>query len=216
MLIAERVKKQTEVYANFLEKEEPFNIQMNSGVLSAESYANFLFNIEYLIKHTPIHLNLALKKTEDNPELHEYFRNKFDEEQGHDEWAIEDRKKVMKKIDSVTFFPQVSLEMWRYVRELEAVIDRDPRLYLTYIFYTEYLTVLVANRMKIGLVKCGFGDDPVEVLTKHAELDVHHTAEGMEAIKTFLPQTEEFSQKVTNQLKTFVELHILMWKACVS
>jgi hypothetical protein len=225
MTIAESVKQRTEAYARYLD-DEPFNIQLQSGTLSARSYANFLFSIEYLIKHTPIHLRLAIERSKDSAALQDYYRHKFEEEQGHDQWAIDDRKKLEPLVNPPkagggtdhgedTFFPQVSLEMWAYVREIERMIEADPRIYIAYIFYTEYLTVLVANTMKAGLSRCGFGDEPVEVLTKHAELDVHHTAEGIEAIEKFLPETRPMREAVEKQIDTFIKMHIAMFKACL-
>ncbi|RZA25060.1 MAG: hypothetical protein EOP10_08000 [Proteobacteria bacterium] len=217
------MKRKTEAYAhNF--KTEPFNVQLQEGKLSAKSYANFLFSIEYLIKHTPIHLRLAIEKSIEHPELSHYFRHKFAEEQGHDQWAIDDRAKLeplvnpperMDKKGFARFYPQVSLAMWDYVREIERMIMTDPRIYISYIFYTEYLTVLVADKMKVGLSMCGFGEEPVEVLTKHAELDVHHTSEGLEAIETFLPNTFEMLTTVEKQIDTLIKLHIAMFKACL-
>ncbi|MES2744226.1 MAG: iron-containing redox enzyme family protein [Bdellovibrionota bacterium] len=223
MNIAESVKRKTEDYSHYL-KTEPFNAQLQAGKLTAESYANFLFSIEYLIKHTPIHLRLAIETSIEHPELAEYFRHKFDEEQGHDQWAIDDRAKLEPLInppervsgqESMRFYPQVSLEMWDYVREIERMIRADPRIYISYIYYTEYLTVLVADKMKAGLSRCGFGDEPVEVLTKHAELDVHHTSEGIEAIEQFLPETTDMRAAVEKQIDAFIKLHIAMFKACL-
>ncbi|SMF73222.1 hypothetical protein [Pseudobacteriovorax antillogorgiicola] len=133
-----------------------------------------------LVQHTPLHLNLARKISQERNlnELERYFANKIPEEQGHDEWAIRDLDlqrsyKPQLSIEELPVLP----EMHCMIRFIENTIRADPKMYLAYIFFAEYMTVLSTPDLIEGLESnSGISGKAISILGNHADLDKEHVS----------------------------------------
>lgn len=214
MSLAHAITSKTDHYAQYLLAEEPFMEQLRQGTLPAEAYAIFLENIRYLVNHTPKHLKLAISASEDQPELKSFFEEKFLEEQGHDEWAKDDLKQLAKHTGA-SFQPRVTEAMKSYVTMIAQAIEENPQLYPPYIYYTERLTVLVADTVNEAVSKsCNFGEKAATILTEHAELDQYHIIEGEKAI-TELVDEEKHSARTLQFLDEIIAAHKSMFLSCL-
>jgi len=215
MNIASAIKAKTERYADYLIKEEPYFKRLQAGTLEAISYAKFLVCIRYLVQHTPIHLKLAIDQSKNIPALQAFFKSKFVEEQGHDQWATDDLNKIKHLLPEGKSFDTPTAEIKTYVRMIESLIKEDPHFYPSYIFYTEYLTVLVGAVMDDGLTnKCGFGKKVATIVTDHAELDKHHISEGEKAISD-LVDSDKYYARSMEIIDDIIEAHKRMFLSCL-
>ncbi len=215
MNLAQALTSKTKHYAEYILSEEPFFQQLLKGELRPESYALFLENVRYLVTHTPIHLKKAIARSEKFPELKTFFEQKFKEEEGHDVWAEDDLKAMSPHLQRNDFELKVTQEMKTYVELIAAAIDEDPYLYPSYIYYTELLTVLLAEPMNEALEnKCNFGKNVATIITSHAELDQHHIVEGEAAIQKLIDE-DKYRSKTLAFLEEIIQQHKKMFLSSI-
>ena len=154
------------------------------GAVKPETVSAYLFNIRYLIRHTPTYLELARRESEARGQLDlaGYYAVKAAEEHGHDVWADND-------LASVTRSHQVvppcdpSPAIAELVHYLRYVITADPQRYLGYILLAEYFTVLVGPAWLNALDEsCGISPSSLTAIGHHVELDREHVSEGLSQI----------------------------------
>lgn len=220
MTIIEQLKVKVKDYRNYIKTADSFNMSVLNGTATAETIADFLINIHYLVNHTPKHIKLACELTKDYPELNNFFKEKFVKEQGHYEWAMENLKKVNKRIDDETFDPQITSSMRNFVSNIETIIRRDPYLYFPYIFFAEYLTVIYGPEFNEALVhKCGFEPESMNVITNHAELDQEHVNDWAKVIESIVDEDkcrELFNQVIDKTISLHKDFYLSLVNEQVS
>jgi len=152
-----------------------------------------LASVLYLVRHTPLHLALArdVATRSGQRELAAFFDDKLAGEAGHDVWAENDLTALSRRFLLEAEVAPASAIV-ALVRDLEALIRRDPAAYLPYIFFAEYVTVLVGPFWVSMLdERCGVPAQTLSVVSQHAELDREHIREGREAIDRLLASTQE-------------------------
>jgi hypothetical protein len=154
------------------------------GRLTPEVVGYYLSNIRHLLHHTPLHLERARVRALARGEhsLAHYFAVKATEERGHDRWADDDLRRLRDELGAVPDGGHAP-GLLGLIRFIEATIDRDPIDYLAYILFAEYLIALMGPEW-LALIeeRCGIPMRMFSVISKHAELDRDHTAEGLETI----------------------------------
>ncbi len=206
MTLIQDLKKRIQNYRDYVRTQDPFNLSVLDGSATAESISDFLVNIHYLVNRTPVHLKLASHVSQKNPDLHAFYENKIPEEQGHDQWALDDLQKVSKKLSDKTFHPAVTDEMKEFVKHIENTIRRDPYLYLPYIFFAEYFTVIYGPEFNRGILKCGHEQNSMTVITNHAELDKEHVSEWEQAILDLVDE-KIYKDQYLNVVDKTIALH---------
>lgn len=190
MTLARTLKERTESYWNEGKRTNPFLSGLFQGTLPPEAMARFLVHARHLVSFTPAHLSLAVKEAEKRslPQLAAYLAEKHAEEQGHDEWANDDLKKITTMKGMARTQPaEIDPSMTALVQHNEALIRKDPTLYLAYIFFAEYSCVYAGpDLVEAQEKKCGFPQGSLTIISKHAELDQHHVAEWEEVIGTLV------------------------------
>jgi len=172
------IKSRIEQFAKGMQKSHPIFVKAARGEINRAQIERYLKSIHFLVGHTPVHLKLAARRSSElrEPALELWFRSKFGEEIGHDQWAADDLRRVSGNT-AATQGEDVLPAMKELISEIEAAIERDPKLYLSYIFLAEYLTVLAGPPWLVLLERhCGIPRASMTVVGNHAELDKEHVA----------------------------------------
>lgn len=190
--MSQLMKSTIESYYRRTKDSNPLYRNARMGRLKAENIHAYLNNVLYLVQHTPIHLSYAKSQASARKmkALAVFFESKMKEEIGHDKWAENDLSEMKKKFGSDTQ-RDLSPHMVRLVEFIHDTIERDPSLYVAYIFLAEYFTVLAAPEWLRDLeTNCGIPRAMMSVIGNHSELDKEHVAEDIEQIEAFFADVE--------------------------
>lgn len=181
-MLGDALRVHIEGFAAAGKANNPLFVRAASGELTPAHIGKYLSNIHQLVLHTPIHLQRARAeaKRRGDEALAAHFARRFSEEDGHDAWAERDLARVAplrpKRVD-------VCESMQALFTFIERTIDEDPALYLAYILFAEYLTVLVGPEwLDLLEERCGIPRASMTVVSNHAELDREHVATALEEI----------------------------------
>ncbi len=216
MQLVNELKARVEQYWKHLRINEPYNKAILEGRATPEMVTRFLVNVHYLIQHTPIHLDLAIRESEKRKlsKLKAFFENKKREEVGHDKWAEDDLAVVNKKRQLKTQDATVDPTMKHLISHIELIIATDPYLYLSYIFFAEYLCVICGPETTEALeTKCGFPPKSMTVVENHAELDKDHVHEWEAIMKDIVDEKVYRPLFFANIEKTII-LHEKFYTSC--
>lgn len=173
-----------EDYAERL-RRHPLMLRIAAGRFSHADLARFLRGVLFMIEHVQVHPRLAgaLARARGEYQLADYFEHKYLEENGHDQWVRQDLDTLAREGSQADGdAPRRSTtELMEFVR---SSIEAEPKSYLAYILFLEYLTVLVGPDFLRGLEeRCGIPRSSVSVVARHVDLDEHHVAEGLAEIE---------------------------------
>jgi hypothetical protein len=207
-VLGQLMKSTVENYYRRASDSNPLFRNARLGRLKPENINAYLSNILYLIQHTPTHLSYAKAKAKERKmdDLAVFFGTKMHEEDGHDKWAESDLSEMNKKFGA-TPDKNLSPHIVHLVKYIKEIIDRDPSLYVSYIFLAEYFTVLIAPNWLEDLEKnCGIPRSMMSVIGNHAELDKEHVAEDLRQIELLLGHVKN-AEPFLETLKTAITLH---------
>lgn len=193
--LIQEMKRKVEAYWASMKEQSPFQQALSKGSLTPQWVQGFLVNVHYLVQHTPAHLHLAILMAEHRNEtaLRDFFVVKYEEELGHDEWAKADLSKLKVQLPQDFSTAEIDPAMIQLVNSIESLIERDPFLYLPYIFFAEYLCVIAGPEMSTNIVeKCGYPPGSLSIVENHAELDIEHVDEWEEVIHD-LVDTDQYA-----------------------
>jgi hypothetical protein len=211
-MIAVALKVQIERYAAEMPSSNPLYFMAANGELTNPQIARYLANIRYLLDHTLPLLTRAIERSTElgRPDLVAHYRQKLDEEVGHELWADRDLRRVGATLSSAPL--DVVPAMHETIAFVERIIDEDPTLYLSYILLAEYLIVLLGPRWLVLLEeRCGIPRTSMTVIGNHAELDRAHVEEAFERIDelvlepTKLPRMREVLAESIQNFARFCE-----------
>lgn len=208
IMVGASLRRHIQEYAIYLRESSPLFYNARRGRLGPAEVRRYLMDMHFLVQKTPPHLTLAKQQAEARGwhELAEHFSHRLGEEVGHDEWSRRDLVQLASRDKA----PEESLRPSPQVRALaariEETIQRDPRLYLSYILLAEYLTVLCGEEWIELLEKdCGIERSHLSVIGNHAVLDRDHAHEGFETVDRLVPPSME--NEMLTALKGFMSLH---------
>jgi pyrroloquinoline quinone (PQQ) biosynthesis protein C len=183
-MLADALRTEIERYAVRMRRSNPLFFKAEDGTLTAENIANYLVNVRYILTFSPIYLRRARDGARrlGDERLAMHYEHKFDEEVGHDVWAERDIASVSKQATAhLGCDPVPSAKA--LIGYLGGVIDEDPALYLAYILFVEYLTVLAGpDWLQLLEDRCGIPRSSMSVIANHAELDRDHVEEALDCI----------------------------------
>ena len=180
MSVSSSLQKEIEEFAHKQRRENALLARARRGQLSPQAFAKYLASVQYLVKHTPVHLEAARRSAEalGDRALASHYANKVEEERGHDEWAADDLERVRRWFGVQTDGEPLAA-MRALVDYLGARVTREPKSYLAYILLAEYFTVLMGPEWLETLEqRCGIPIEAASVVAKHVSLDRDHVAEG--------------------------------------
>lgn len=171
-----------ESYAERLRHSHPLMDLARRGQISRESALIYLRNILYMLRQTPINLRLACDVCAEKGmhNLASFYREKLNEEMGHDSWAEHDILCIDPNADLTSTFTVVS-PLLELDTSLKAGIKRDPFGFMAYILFVEYFTVLLGPEW-VGLLTQHCGVPAMTSISRHAELDKDHVEQDMRAL----------------------------------
>lgn len=161
--------------------ESRFHHEVLAGRFSKMQVGVYLFNLHSLISMTPQHIINAHQYCEKKGDavLSKFFADKLPEEEGHEQWAVDDISKLNLNANEYNNLKLIKTmnQMITYLNSLSA---RDPQGYLGYQFFAEYVTVQYAPILIDNLAKkCQINPACLSVLSNHVELDLEHAAHDM-------------------------------------
>ena len=182
-MIAQTLKTDIEAYGHRM-LQSALMRRARDGELPGAAVATYLSSILYLIRHTPVYLELARERAAalGEHDLARYFASKMREEAGHDQWAQNDVASVERSFDVAA--PSAPLpSIAALVAYLRRTIEDDPERYLAYILFAEHFTVLTGPQWLAAMEsRCGVPASSMTVVAHHVELDRRHVAEGLAEI----------------------------------
>lgn len=182
-MIGNALRDEIDRSAARMRRENPLFTRAAEGTIDRRTISRYLTNIHVLLQHTPIHLERARKRARElgREDLARHFDHKMEEEVGHDAWAERDLRRVSNGAPVEASQPLVTME--GMLRFIESVIDRDPAEYLAYIFFAEYLIVVLGPEWLDLLEKrCGIPKTSMTAIGNHIELDKDHVDEALATI----------------------------------
>lgn len=195
-MIGDALRLEVERYASRARRTNALYTRAREGSVLPRHVAAYLTGIHYLILHTPVHLNLAKARAAErgDVELARHYAHKLGEESGHHVWAESDMEHLAEtSVDATCSGVHQSVkDMVQYV---EAVINEDPSLYLAYILFMEYVTVILGPEW-IDLLesRCGVPRASMSVIDNHATLDRGHVDEGLAVIDALVGDPKKLSR----------------------
>lgn len=104
--------------------------------------------------------------------------------------------------------------MLQLVRHIEKLIDKDPYLYLPYIYFAEYLCVLYGPKMAKALEEnCGYLPRSMTIIENHAELDKDHVDGWEETIQKIVDE-KVYTQPFLAVLDETIHIHKTFFLSC--
>lgn len=178
-MIGDALRTDIEQWAARREQNPVFALAKR-GAFGRELIAQYLANVTHMVRLTPHYLVLArdAARARGNAGLTEYFQHKLEEEVGHDAWGEADLASL-----GATGSSQPLPSIVRLTEYLTESIKTDPALYVCYIAWAEYMTVLVGPEF-LALIeeRNGVSRTSMSVIDKHVVLDIDHSEEALGAI----------------------------------
>ena len=178
------VKSSIDTWIAKLRKESPLVHAAERGEVGPRALALYLESLRFMFASSHASIRAAMTRAEElrMPELAAYFREKAEEEHGHDQWAASD-------LDQLPSQAVKGVEPAAACRKLVALqrelITLHPLCFLAYSVWAEYLTASLGDEWLNLLSNCGYERSAVTAVSKHLEADVEHAFEGFEALDRF-------------------------------
>lgn len=186
MSIYDKVTKRTREFHQHLKANNPFYKHVYAGSLTVDQLEMYLFNIKHSLKSTIPQCATGAKGSRKIglEKLSKFFLHKIKEETGHDQWADEDLQKIASELTSHQESHKLLPEMQALIAFNNSLVKQDPRLYLIYMLFAEYFTVIAGPEFMEALeAKCHIPRSMISVVTKHAELDKDHVHEWEQTVR---------------------------------
>jgi hypothetical protein len=183
-MIADALRYHVEFHAERTRAGSLFLRRARAGDATPTEVGRYLAGLRFMIGQTNGNMTKAegRARAQGREDLAAYYVEKRREEDGHEQWAIDD---LAAFFDVYGFRPDD--EPVPALRELQRflvrTIDEDPTLYLAYIFWAEYFVVLVGAEFIRSLVEhCGLLPETLTCLGNHVVLDEGHTDQNIAEI----------------------------------
>jgi pyrroloquinoline quinone (PQQ) biosynthesis protein C len=184
-MIAEALCDDIKRYARDVRSTNQLFVHAANGSLTHPAVSTYLANLHELVSHTPVHLSRASSRARalGLTPLADYFGEKCGDEAGHDAWARTDLSRLAPRGIRHDVLPA----MRERIERLEEIIDEDPELYLAYVLFAEYATVLLGGDwLNLLETRCGIPRSSMTVIDNHVELDREHVSEALERIDSLV------------------------------
>lgn len=188
-MIADALKSEIDRYAAEMVHRNAMFVGAAQGRLSPEKAGFYLFNLRHVLEMSPVHLERARVRALalGDDRLAEHYATKRAEELGHHRWAESDLRSLYEEL-GIARVGACSPALLGLLRHLEETIDRDPALYLAHVLFSEYLVTLMGPAW-LALIeeRCAIPARMFSAVSRHADLDKEHAADGLDAIDRLVP-----------------------------
>lgn len=181
-MIGRAVRIDIEQYAGEMDRRNRLLEATRAGKVTREMVVRYVASLRYMLALTPIHFRKASRRARElgDETLARHFEHKLKEELGHDKWAEND----LKSLDAERAARQgTTAAIHDLARFVEATIETNPALYLGYIAFVEYITVMAGDEwLRLLEERCGIPRASMTAVGNHIELDREHAEEGFALI----------------------------------
>ncbi len=187
-MIGNALRYEIECHAVRARASNPLLRAAIAGRVTPPCIERYLSSLRYVVASSFPFLNRAAARARElgKEELARYFQRKAAEEHGHDAWADADLATLRSRFMGLGHDEPVP-SIAALMEFCEETIDREPCLYLAYVFWAEYFVTLVGGELVAALVdNCGLPPSAMTCLSKHVELDQEHAADDFDVIDTFV------------------------------
>ncbi|MGE0616974.1 MAG: hypothetical protein AB7P04_15190 [Bacteriovoracia bacterium] len=216
-MISEVIRKTIEDETNNILAENRLVAKVKSGQLDPRDFRLYLYNLKYAFSNTPPNLERAARLAAERGHslVSEFMLEKLSEEIGHDLWPEADLKKTSDLANPEgenLYVTQATKDLMDYTA---AVVTEDPRVYLSYLTFTEYFTVLAAPQFLQDMEdKCGIAKDKVSAIANHEESDREHSKEDFKVFDQ-LEMDDQLREQLVTAVKRSARLVGNAMNACV-
>jgi hypothetical protein len=187
MSLGEQLKEIIERYANNIMANSTLIEKAQKGTLKREQIGLYLFNLYFILSHSPVHTynakKVALKKGW--TDLADFLEELIDFEKGHDDWAVDDLENFgldEMLIDKFSIVPATK-ELAAYLHEIS---QRRPHSYVAYHFYSAYMALLIGPQfLNLLQLNCGISISEISIMTKYQLLDDEYNFNDFTKVESF-------------------------------
>jgi hypothetical protein len=176
-MIGNALRMDIEVYAGQFDRKALMETT-RAGKMTRDMITRYMTGLHFLLTLTPVHLTKARERARalGDENLAAHFQHKLEEEVGHDAWAENDLRRLDSKRPPRADLMDSAKALARFI---ESTIDEHPALYLAYIAFVEYVTVIKGPEWLALLEeRCGVPRASMSAVGNHVELDRDHAEEG--------------------------------------
>lgn len=178
-MISDALRTDIEVWAAKRDSNPVF-AAARAGKLSRGVITRYIANVTHMIRLTPGHLVCAREAATagGDAKLASFFAHKLEEETGHAVWGEADLV-ALEAVKAAPMLTQATPAIEQLAAFLPEMIADDPALYLTYLAFTEYITVLLGPEL-LSLIeeRNNVARSALTVIDNHIELDREHAEEA--------------------------------------
>jgi len=187
------LKTRVEKHLDGFREHNPLLVRARTGTLTHRQFLDYLNNLMYFFHHSVIHLGIARRRAEQlgNEAIVPFLEEKLREERGHDRWAWNDLRRSKSRQEGFDL-GRIAPATHRLLAYSVDLIGEDPELFLAYMFFHEYVTVVGGPELLADLdAHCGIPPDHVTSIAHHVELDRHHVEEDLAEITAVLERSPQ-------------------------
>jgi hypothetical protein len=208
-MIANALRVEIERYAARMPTENPLFSKAADGTFTPTCMVTYLTNLKHLLAHTGPFLTQARKLAlaSRDERLASHYEHKMVEEIGHETWADRDIERISTG-SLITASATTLPSLHTLLTFLRRTIDEDPALYLSYILFVEYITVLLGPAwLSLLEERCGIPRSSMTVIGNHVEADREHVEEALDQIDLLVPQPHKLPRMREVLLESFVHFN---------
>ncbi len=209
------ITQKIDQYYLHLKETSPFFRSIFSGEMRPEYFQQYLVNIKFALAATVVHCAIGAKVAdkEGNAKLKKFFLHKIKEEVGHDMWAASDHDELRKKFGLADIKDEMSPAMASVIDANEKMVSQNPGIYLIYMLFGEYFTVVAGSECVNALVeRSKFPANTLSVVQKHAELDQEHVHEWQTELGNLGVDFESIRDQVFSFLDETMQRYTHFWE----
>jgi hypothetical protein len=187
------LKTQVEKHLDAFRECNPLLVRARTGSLTHRQFLDYLNNLMYFFHHSVIHLDIARTRAKQigNEAIVPFLEEKIREERGHDQWARDDLRRSGSAQEGFDL-GRVAPGTHRILAYSVDLIGEDPELFLAYMFFHEYITVVGGPELLADLdARCGIPVEHVTAVARHVKLDRHHVEEDLAEITAVLERSPQ-------------------------
>jgi hypothetical protein len=187
------LKTRVEKHLGRFREHNPLLVRARNGTLTHRQFLDYLNNLMYFFHHSVIHLDIARTRAQQlgNDAIVPFLEEKIGDERGHDQWAANDLRRSGSTQDGFDL-GRIAPATHRLLAYSVDLIGEDPELFLAYMFFHEYITVVGGPELLADLdARCGIPTDHVTSVAHHVKLDRHHVEDDLAEIRAVLERSPE-------------------------
>ena len=174
--VANQLKNSIDTWAEVL-RTSPLRDLVERGQITPQALCLYLESLRYMFRQSEANVRVAAARCEDlelKPLL-SYFRSKAREEDGHDQWAVNDLSRLPEEITSGI---QPARAIVKLVELQTALIAEHPLCFVALIVWSEYTTALLGEEWLNALEVSGYSREQLSAVAKHIDADKGHASRG--------------------------------------